>query len=173
MESNPFIKWSLCFFFYCFIGWIWETGYVFVRTGQWENRGFLHGPFLPIYGFGALVILWFTTPAKGNVWLIFLLGMLGATLLEYLGGILLEQIFHARYWDYSGVPLNLNGHVCLPCSFVWGLFSILLVKWIHGWVNGWVISIPVNFGFLIAMSLILLVSADFIYSTKEALQTMS
>lgn len=169
MVSNPFVKWSLCFFYYCFVGWIWETCYVFVCTGQWVNRGFLHGPFLPIYGFGALIILWLTIPAKGNIGMIFLLGMLGATVLEYTSGILLEQIFHTRYWNYSNMPLNLNGYICIPCSLFWGLFSIFLVKWLHGRVTHWVTSVPKALGLVVSVVLFILLSTDFVHTTEELL----
>lgn len=167
MVSNPFIKWSLCFFSYCFVGWLWETFYVFVRTGQWVNRGFLHGPFLPIYGFGALIILWLTIPVRENIWKIFLLGMLGATMLEFLSGTLIEQLFHVRYWDYSEFPLNLNGIICIPCSIVWGFFSIFLVRKMHHQINNWVLSIPKTAGLIISIVLTLLFSADVIRSTEE------
>lgn len=167
MVLNPFIKWNLCFFLYCFFGWLWEAFYVFVSTGQWVNRGFLHGPFLPIYGFGALIILWLTAPVKENIWMIFLLGMLGATALEYISGVMIEQLFHVRYWDYSSFPLNLNGYICVPCSIFWGFFSIFLVRQMHSRVNNWMLSVPKTVGLIFSIILILLFSADVISSTKE------
>ena len=77
-------QWALLFFFYCFCGWVWESCYVSARQRQWVNRGFLHGPLLPIYGSGAIIILFVTLPAADNLWLVYVLGMLAATLLEYV-----------------------------------------------------------------------------------------
>lgn len=161
MHPYSFIKWSLCFFAYCLIGWIWETLYVYIRTGHWENRGFLTGPFLPIYGFGAIVILLITIPAKENILFIFLLGMLGASTLEYIGGTLMEAVFHTRFWDYSDALFNLNGHICFLCSMVWGIFSILLVKWIHPWVEQFVLQIPQNISIFLVLFLVFLMTLDF------------
>ena len=75
-------QWLLFFFLYCFLGWVWESCYVSAKQRQWVNRGFLHGPMLPIYGFGAVIILWATLPVRQSLPLIFLLGTLAATVLE-------------------------------------------------------------------------------------------
>ena len=74
-------QWALFFFLYSFLGWVWESCYVSLRQGRWVNRGFLNGPLLPIYGFGAVAILLFTLPVAANPLLVFLMGMTGATLL--------------------------------------------------------------------------------------------
>ena len=79
-------QWIAFFIIYCLIGWIGESLYVSWEHRKWVNRGFLHGPFLPIYGFGAVIILISTIPVRNNYFLIFLFGMLGATLLEYFTG---------------------------------------------------------------------------------------
>ena len=77
-------QWLLFFFLYCFLGWVWESCYVSAKRRQWVNRGFLHGPMLPIYGTGAVIILLATIPVRDSLWLVFLLGMLAATALEYV-----------------------------------------------------------------------------------------
>ena len=69
-------QWLLFFFLYCFLGWVWESCYVSAKRRQWVNRGFLHGPMLPIYGTGAVIILLATIPVRDSLWLVFLLGML-------------------------------------------------------------------------------------------------
>ena len=117
-------QWTLFFFLYSFLGWIWESGYVSLREKRWMNRGFLNGPLLPIYGFGAVFILLFTLPVAANPLLVFLMGMAGATLMEYVTGSFLENTFHVRYWDYSMYRWNLHGHICLTASLFWGLFSL-------------------------------------------------
>ena len=124
-------QWLLFFFTYSVLGWIWESLYVSTKEHQWINRGFLYGPWLPIYGFGAIIILFLTLPVRKNLIWIFLLGMTGATVLEYVTGDVMERLFHVRYWDYSKQPLNVNGHICLGVSLAWGVFSILLVHFLH------------------------------------------
>ena len=97
MPSYAVEQWLLLFYFYCFCGWLWESCYVSARQHQWVNRGFLHGPLLPIYGTGAISILFVTLPVRDNIPLIFLLGMLAATLLEWITGIIMEWLFHVRH----------------------------------------------------------------------------
>lgn len=124
-------QWVLLFFFYCLCGWVWESCYVSVRQRRWVNRGFLQGPLLPIYGSGAILILFVTLPVEHNLYLVSLLGMLAATALEYVTGAVMERLFKVRYWDYSTQPCNLHGYICLTSSLAWGVFSILLVRFVH------------------------------------------
>jgi uncharacterized membrane protein len=124
-------QWVLLFFFYSFCGWVWESCYVSIRKRQWVNRGFLYGPLLPIYGSGAILVLFVTLPVEDHLFLVWLLGMIAATVLEYVTGAVMERLFKVRYWDYSNQKFNLNGHICLICSIAWGFFSILLVRCIH------------------------------------------
>ena len=124
-------QWVLLFFFYCFCGWVWESCYVSVCQRRWVNRGFLHGPLLPIYGSGAILILLATIPVAEDLRLVWFFGMLAATVLEYVTGDVMERIFKVRYWDYSNQKCNLNGHICLTSPIAWGFFSILLVRFIH------------------------------------------
>ena len=131
MYSYDFIQWLLFFYLYSFVGWVWESCYVSVKKGHWVNRGFLYGPFLPIYGFGAVTILISTMGVQDSPPMVFVLGMAGATVLEYVTGACMERLFHVRYWDYSNQKLNLNGHICLTSSLAWGAFSVLLIYGIH------------------------------------------
>lgn len=124
-------QWVLLFFFYCFCGWVWESCYVSLCQRRWVNRGFLQGPLLPIYGSGAIIILFVTLPVENDLRLVWLLGMLAATALEYVTGAAMEKLFKVRYWDYSNQKCNLNGYICLSSSIAWGFFSILLVRFIH------------------------------------------
>ena len=102
-------QWVLLFFSYGFLGWVWESGYVSVRQKHWVNRGFLHGPVIPIYGFGAVAILALCAPVAGSLPMLFFSGMFWATALEYATGWAMERMFHVRYWDYSTEKWNLNG----------------------------------------------------------------
>lgn len=162
-------QWMLFFYIYCFLGWLWESTYVSVRRREWVNRGFMHGPFLPIYGSGAIVILFTTLAFRENLWMIYLLGMISATILEYFTGAAMEKLFHVRYWDYTGHRFNLKGRVCLSVSLGWGLFSVLLVKFIHPAVENLVIAVPPTIGDIAALSLTAVTAADAAVSFNEAM----
>ena len=162
-------QWLLFFFLYCFLGWVWESCYVSARQRRWVNRGFLHGPLLPIYGFGAVIILWATLPVRGSLPLIFLLGMLAATALEYVTGAAMEALFKVRYWDYSGKPFNLNGHICLTCSLAWGAFSVLLVKVLHPPFEDLVLRLPSFLTDALACVLTVYFTADTVRSFQAAM----
>lgn len=166
-------QWVLFFFLYSFLGWIWESSFVSIREHRWVNRGFLHGPLLPIYGFGAVSILLFTLPVAQNPLLIFLMGMTGATLLEYITGYAMERMFHVRYWDYSMYRWNLNGYICLPASLCWGVFSLAMVKLIHPLLGGWTASLPETLAVPAALTLAGLTTADMFVSLREAVDMRS
>lgn len=169
MYSYSTMQWVLFFCVYCFLGWIWESGYVSAKERKWTNRGFMHGPFLPIYGSGAIMILLATIPVKDNLLLIFFMGMIAATILEYFTGAAMERLFHVRYWDYSNQFCNLNGYICLKCSLAWGGFSILMVRFIHVPVERCILWIPDTLEEIIAFVLTLVFVADFALSFREAM----
>ncbi|WP_367926022.1 putative ABC transporter permease [uncultured Ruthenibacterium sp.] len=168
MTRYPLTQWFLFFFIYAFLGWVWESCLVSVQQHRWVNRGFLIGPFLPIYGFGALALLAFTLPVQTNPAMVFLFGMLGATVLEYVTGYGMEKLFHVKYWDYSRFRWNLNGYICLAASLCWGVFSLLLVNFLHpavahlvGQLPMWSISVLVAF-------LVAGITVDFLLSLRQA-----
>ena len=162
-------QWVLLFFLYCFLGWVWESCYVSVCRRQWVNRGFLHGPLLPIYGSGAILSLFVTLPAEENLWLVWLLGMIAATALEYVTGDVMERLFKVRYWDYSKKRFNLNGHICLSSSIAWGFFSILLVRFLHPPVGRLLTSVPAFLVDPAALALTAAFTVDVVRSTQAAL----
>ena len=169
MHAYYLTQWILFFFIYSFIGWVWESCYVSVRKRRWVNRGFLHGPMLPIYGSGALVILISTIGVRENPWLIFLFGMLAATVLEYITGAVMEKMFHVRYWDYSRQKLNLNGYICVSSSICWGVFSVLLVRAVHIPVERAVLDIPLFITDGAALVLTVIMTVDLTQSFNEAM----
>ena len=169
MHSYDLSQWVLFFFIYSFAGWIWESCYVSARKRRWVNRGFMHGPMLPIYGSGALVILVSTIGVRDNSALIFLMGMCGATVLEYVTGAVMERLFHVRYWDYSRQKLNLNGYICLSSSLCWGAFSVLLVRVVHVPIETAVLRIPLIAADIIAFCLTVAATVDFTQSFNEAM----
>ncbi len=121
----------LYFFCYSLLGYIVEVVYCSIGERRLVNRGFLHGPYLPIYGFGALLILLSFSRFSDNVLVLFLLSVVGTSALEYVTSYLLEVFFHAKLWDYSTYPLNIHGRVCALNSTLFGLLSLSLIYVIH------------------------------------------
>lgn len=169
MEGYSLNQWILFFFIYCFLGWVWESSYVSLKKRKWINRGFLIGPVLPIYGFGAVIILVATIPVRGNLTLVFICGMMAATILEYFTGVIMEKLFHVRYWDYSDEAFNFQGHICLLCSIAWGVFSILMVKVIHPPIEYIFMMIPDIISKVIALFILILFIIDTIQSVNDAM----
>lgn len=162
-------QWLIFFFIYSLFGWIWETSLVSIRSRKWVNRGFLFGPWIPIYGFGAVIILHLTLGVRDNLALIFIYGMIGASLLEYVTGYFMEKIFKVRYWDYSDKKINLNGYICLLASLCWGAFSILLVRVLHRPVEDFVLKIPSKIIDTLSHILLAAFAVDSAISIKSAL----
>ena len=162
-------QWILFFFFYCFLGWVWESGYVSVKKREWINRGFLRGPVLPIYGFGAITILWLTLPVREHPALIFVIGLLGADILEYVTGAAMEKLFHMRYWDYSSEKFNLNGYICLSSTLLWGCFSVALTEAIHPPIERLILSIPAVIADPLSLAGVAVFAADVTSSFRSAL----
>ena len=115
---------------YSIIGWIYETILCSVKGGRFINRGFLNGPYCPIYGCGALLDILILGKIENPI-LLFFLGALVTCSLEYLTSYLMEKMFHARWWDYSHLRFQINGRVCLLGAVVFGAFSVVLIKVLH------------------------------------------
>ena len=169
MQTYYFPQWILFFFIYSFVGWIWECCYVSVKERRLVNRGFMHGPFLPLYGSGAVAVLVCTIAVRDDAVLVFCMGMAGATILEYITGAVMERLFRVKYWDYSRQKFNLKGYICLMASLCWGCFSVLLVKVIHPPVERAVLMIRDGAATAAACILSAGAMADFALSFREAL----
>lgn len=167
-----FFQWLLFFYLYSFVGWVIESVIVSVQERKWVNRGFLRSPFLPLYGFGALVILLVSIPVRDNAFLVFVCGMAGTTALEYFTGWLMESLFKMKYWDYSDQKFNIKGRICLTSSLFWGLLSLFLVNVLHKPAEGIVLWLSGSHSIwfaLILSGLSLLILSDTIYAVRTAL----
>lgn len=169
MGTYEISQWILFFFFYSFIGWIWECCYVSARQRRWVNRGFLHGPMLPLYGSGAVAVLLVTIPVRDSLPLVFLVGMIAATTLEFVTGMAMESLFHVKYWDYSNMKLNIKGHICVVASLCWGCFSVILVKVAHVPVENLILRIPLEYANPMVLVLCVVAAIDFTQSFNEAM----
>ena len=119
---------ALLFFLFSFAGWLWELLYVYAVTGQLVNRGFFHGPWLPVYGAGGVLLLLLLGRFRGEGGVLFLLSALVGGGVEYAASLLLEGLFHLRWWDYTGQPGSLEGRVCLWSLLAFGGLGWLLVR---------------------------------------------
>ncbi len=114
------------FFIFSFLGWLLDSGYRSITEKKWINAGYFKGPFCPIYGFGGLVLLFvFTYLDFVSLPWLFILGGISLVLVEYLGGVFVENILHLKLWDYSSSKHHLKGHIDLLHSLYWFLLSIL------------------------------------------------
>ena len=121
-------QWLLVFYLYCMLGWCFESTVVSVGQRRLVNRGFLRGPMLPIYGFGAVILLHVSLPLKQHpVWL-YLASMIAATVFEYIVGVVMEKIFKVKYWDYSKQRFQFQGYICLRSSLCWGFLGLILTS---------------------------------------------
>lgn len=139
----------LNFFIYGFFGWCTEVAFAAVKERKFVNRGFLNGPICPIYGIGVTVVVSLLMPYKDQILVLYLWSVLLVTVLEGVTGYLLEKLFHHRWWDYTGMPLNIGGHVCLLFSVIWGVACVAIVHWVHPFVRWMVSFVPVWLGWTI------------------------
>jgi uncharacterized membrane protein len=169
MYNYSITQWLFFFYFYCFCGWCFESAYVSLKNRHPVNRGFMRGPFLPLYGSGAIMMLVVSMPFRGNVVLTYVAGCIGATILEYVTGVTMEALFKVRYWDYSNVKFNFQGHICLGSSLAWGVLTILMTEFVHKWVEGVIFHIPTHVLTIITYVLTVGIASDFALSFKAAL----
>lgn len=154
------------FLFYSFLGWVWESIYCTAKEHHWQDRGFLFGPVCPIYGASVILasVLFTFVPSLSSpslpLWQVFLICMLGSAVMEYSTSWVLEKKYHARWWDYSELPLNLNGRICLPVSICFGLAGVVIVKYLLPFVSGMHARLPGLFYEASAIGLAILLGAD-------------
>lgn len=130
------------FIIYAFIGWCTEVSYAALDRGIFVNRGFLNGPYCPIYGCGVVIVVAALTPLKDNLLILFAGSFLLTSILEYITGFILEKVFHNKWWDYSNKPFNLHGYVCLKFSIYWGLACTFIMDVIHPIIYKGITMIP-------------------------------
>ncbi len=160
------------FFIYAFLGWCTEVSYAATKTGKFVNRGFLNGPWCPIYGFGVVIVLAFLEPLKDNLFLLFLGSVVLTSALEWLTGFLLEKLFAQRWWDYSNEPFNLSGYICLRFSLAWGFACLFVVKLLHPTVLLFIRLIPHLVG-LVLLGILMVVMAIDLAATVSAIAKLN
>ncbi|MDO5590177.1 MAG: hypothetical protein Q4F98_03855 [Lachnospiraceae bacterium] len=168
----------LCFFIYGFLGWCTEVAYAAFKEHKFVNRGFLNSAICPIYGFGVVIVVQLLDPYAHQIVLLYLLSVVLTTVLEWLTGFALDKLFHHKWWDYSDVPFNLNGYVCVPFSAIWGLACVFVVKIVHPLILKLVLLAPKwlvlgeNIVFTIAIFIDLYVTVSAILKLNRRLEKM-
>lgn len=153
----------LCFFLiYSFFGWCLEVVYQAIEHGKFINRGFLNGPYCPIYGFGVIIVTGALDPIKSNAVVLFFGSVLLTSMLEFITGFVLEKIFHMHWWDYSEEKFNIRGYICLKFSLLWGVACIIVVRIIHPAVSVFVDKFPATAGIVIISVYMIGVASDMI-----------
>lgn len=163
------LQWLLIFYSYCFLGWCFESTVVSVRQRRPVNRGFLRGPALPIYGFGATLLLYVSLPLYEHPAALFFASMAAATVFEYIVGVIMEKIFKVKYWDYSEHHFQFQGRICLQSSLCWGFLGLILARVLHPPVEWVAVMLP--FWALLALDVLLsaVFAADVAVSVRAAL----
>lgn len=169
MYEYGWYQWLAFFYIYCFFGWIFESTYVSVKKGHFVNRGFLRLPMLPIYGTGAVMMLWVSLPVRDSLLLVYTSGAIAATILEYVTGWGMERLFKVKYWDYSNQRFQLNGYICLSSTIAWGFLTVLLTEVLHPPIARYVLGIPLGVLLVCIGGITVLFVLDAVQSVKEAL----
>lgn len=147
------------FILYSILGWVYETIYCSIKGLKWDNRGMLIGPYCPIYGVGAVLDVLLCS-GLGNARAVFIACMLGSAVLEYTTSYATERLFHAVWWDYSYLPFNLNGRICLSCSLGFGVAGILVLYGIHPYMVCLTAPLPLILQELLALFFMAVFAAD-------------
>lgn len=149
------------FFIYAFLGWCAEVVFAAARKGTFVNRGFLNGPLCPIYGVGLVAVVALLAPVQDSLGLLYLGAVLLTSAIELVTGFLMEKLFHQRWWDYSTMPFNIGGYVCLLFSLIWGLACVLIADVVHPLVAGFVAHIPTKLGWPLLIVFLAIMAADY------------
>jgi hypothetical protein len=158
MQLNRYLT---AYFVFSVLGWIWESIYCTIKERKWQNRGFLYGPLCPIYGFGSIIaLLVYDLISLGIVhqlswWMTLIVGFFLSMILEYPTSYILEKLFHARWWDYSDLPLNINGRTCVITSLGFGIGAIIIMNYLIPAYEQALVIIPAS---IIAISCVIFVA---------------
>jgi len=160
-DSYHVILWFLT---YSILGWVVESIYMSICNKKLTNRGFATGPFCPIYGVGALTVFFALRPYSNNGLVLFILGSLLATTIEFLTAVIMKRGFGEIWWDYNEKPFNYKGVLCLESSIAWGFYTLFLFLFLQRFVEGVVSRIPIQAGKIVGSVLLIVFTIDFLHS---------
>lgn len=164
MEYN-YYNLFLLFFIYSFIGYIVESISVSIMEKKIVlNRGFLVGPYIPIFGYGSMAMILTLQKYKGDIIALFIMSMTVCLTIEYLCSLIAEKIFHLRWWDYSDKKFNINGRICLKNGVLFGLAGVIVVEYLNPYLENLILLLPNNIMVIISIILSIIFYADTIVS---------
>ena len=160
----------LYFFVYGFLGWCTEVIFAAFKQHRFVNRGFLNGPICPIYGVGVTLVVACLEAFQSNLLLLYLSSVILITVLEGVTGWAMDKLFHNKWWDYSKLPLNIGGYVCLLFSLIWGVACVVIVYFIHPLIHQMLSWIPHIIGLVLIVILAAALIADVIVTSSAILK---
>ncbi|MBC8571113.1 putative ABC transporter permease [Zongyangia hominis] len=163
------MRYFVMFIMYSFLGWACEVVYCSIPARKFINRGFLAGPICPVYGFGAMIVVYLLSPVADNPVAILVCGALLTSALEYVTSFLLEKLFHAKLWDYSHRPWNIHGRVCLLNSTLFGLLSLAVMEFLHPFVLRAVTSLNNRWLMIMGSALFIALAVDTVITVRAML----
>lgn len=161
----------LLFFVYSFIGYLIEI----IRVSIMEkkivlSRGYLIGPYLPIFGFGSLMMVYYLSKYQGDNVAIFVFSVVICCLLEYFTSLIMEKIFKIRWWDYSNRKFNINGRICLENSIYFGISGVCLLSFLNPFVSNLIYDLDNSLIYILGISIFVIMVLDFVISTISILK---
>lgn len=161
---EKFSLYFILFLIYSFMGWSIEVVNSLISEKKFVNRGFMLGPYCPIYGYSAIIMVLYLDQYRDNVLTVFLLAVVVCSVVEYLVSYAMEKLFNARWWDYSNRKFNINGRVCLTNAFLFGILGVILVYFINPFLYGLLSEVNTKVLMIISIILLVLFVIDFITS---------
>lgn len=156
----------LYFFVYGFLGWCTEVIFAAFKQHRFVNRGFLNGPICPIYGVGVTLVIACLEAFQSNLLLLYISSVILVTLLEGVTGWAMDKLFHNKWWDYSKLPFNIGGYVCLLFSLIWGVACVFIVYFVHPLIHQVLSLIPHTAGIALIAILGIALLSDMIVTTS-------
>ena len=156
----------LYFFVYGFLGWCTEVIFAAFKQHRFVNRGFLNGPICPIYGVGVTLVIACLEAFQSNLLLLYISSVILVTVLEGVTGWAMDMLFHNKWWDYSKLPFNIGGYVCLLFSLIWGVACVFIVYFVHPLIHQVLSLIPHTAGIALIAILGIALLSDMIVTTS-------
>lgn len=170
---NIFFTYFILFLIYSFLGWAIEVIVTFYKDKKFVNRGFLLGPYCPIYGFSSIVMILYLNRYCDSFITVFLLAVVVCSIIEYLVSYLMEKLFNARWWDYSNRKFNINGRVCLENSIWFGLLGTLLIYVVNPFLYNLISKMSDNVLLIVGSFLLIIFVIDLIISLNVTFKIKS
>ncbi len=159
-------EWFLFFIGYSFIGWSIEVIGVVINQKKFVNRGFLIGPYCPIYGVGGIIMTLTLTKYFEHPVTLFAMGMFECAILEYFTSYIMEKLFNARWWDYTKYKYNINGRICLETMIPFGLLGCVAIYLINPFLNKWLSLMNIDVINVLAIIMVTIFVVDIFVSVK-------